>query len=183
MRRPRPVPTPGARDGEPLELTGGDLRLEDVVDVARAMRRVAIAAGAAERIRASRAVVDRMVTEGATVYGVTTGFGDLADVRIEPAQTADLQRNLLRSHAAGVGPPLDADVVRAMLLLRANCLAIGLSGVRVEVAELLCAMLNARVHPVVPRRGSVGASGDLAPLAHLALVAIGEGEATIDGAV
>ncbi len=122
------------------------------------------------------------MTEGATVYGVTTGFGDLADVRIEPSQTAELQRNLVRSHAAGVGDALPDDVVRAMLLLRANALAVGLSGVRVELVELLVSMLNASVHPVVPSRGSLGASGDLAPLAHIALVLIGEGEATVDGA-
>lgn len=126
---------------------------------------------------ASRAVVERLVAENATAYGITTGFGDLADVRIEPAQTAELQRNLVRSHAAGVGEPLPEDVVRAMLLLRVNTLAIGLSGVRAELTALLCEMLNAHVHPVVPSRGSVGASGDLAPLAHLALVVIGEGEA------
>jgi histidine ammonia-lyase len=116
------------------------------------------------------------------VYGVTTGFGDLATVRIEPAQTAELQRNLVRSHAAGVGDPLPVEVVRAMLLLRANALAVGLSGIRPEVVQLLVDMLNAEVHPVVPSRGSVGASGDLAPLAHLALVLIGEGEAWLDDA-
>ncbi len=132
-------------------------------------------------IASSRAVIERLVADGATVYGVTTGFGDLADVRIEPSQTAALQRNLVRSHAAGVGEPLPVDVVRAMLLLRANTLAIGLSGVRPELVELLCGMLNGGVHPVVPSRGSVGASGDLAPLAHLALVVIGEGEALLDG--
>ena len=135
---------------------------------------------AVERMRASRAVVERLVAEGGTAYGITTGFGDLADVRIEPAQTAELQRNLVRSHAAGVGEPLPAEVVRAMLLLRANALAVGLSGVRPEVVELLIGMLNHQVHPVVPSRGSVGASGDLAPLAHLALVLIGEGEAWVD---
>jgi histidine ammonia-lyase len=129
---------------------------------------------------ASRAVVERLVADAATVYGITTGFGDLADVRIDASQSAELQQNLVRSHAAGVGDPLPEEVVRAMLLLRANTLAIGLSGVRVEVAELLCAMLNAGVHPSIPSRGSVGASGDLAPLAHLALVVIGEGEATVD---
>ena len=117
------------------------------------------------------------MAEGATVYGVTTGFGDLANVRIEPEQVAELQRNLVRSHTAGVGDPLPTDVVRAMLLLRANGLAIGLSGVRPALAELLCGMLNESVHPVIPSRGSVGASGDLAPLAHLAAVLIGEGEA------
>src|SRR5919108_5878740 len=166
----------------PLPLTGRDLTIGDVVAVARERRSIELDPGAVERMRASRAVIERLVAEGAPVYGVTTGFGDLADVRIDPAQTADLQRNLVRSHAAGVGEPLPEEVVRAMLLLRANTLAVGLSGVRVELAELLVNMLNAAVHPVVPSRGSVGASGDLAPLAHLALVVIGEGEAEVDGA-
>jgi histidine ammonia-lyase len=133
-------------------------------------------------MRSTRGVVERLVTDGATVYGVTTGFGDLADVRIEPGHAAELQRNLVRSHAAGVGDPLPGEVVRAILLLRANALAVGLSGVRVAIVELLVAMLNGAVHPVVPSRGSLGASGDLAPLAHVALVLIGEGEATVDGA-
>ncbi|MEO8246676.1 MAG: histidine ammonia-lyase [Chloroflexota bacterium] len=166
----------------PLPLSGRDLTLDDVVLVARERRPVALAPEAAKRMRASRAVIDGIVAAGTTAYGVTTGFGDLADVRIEPPQTAELQRNLVRSHAAGVGTPLPDEVVRAMLLLRANTLAVGLSGVRVAVAELLIDMLNAAVHPVIPSRGSVGASGDLAPLAHLALVLIGEGEATVDGA-
>jgi histidine ammonia-lyase len=152
-----------------------------VVAVARAAWPVRLADEAAGRIEASRAVVERLVASGATVYGVTTGFGDLADVRIEPSQTAELQRNLIRSHAAGVGEPLPDDVVRAMLLLRANTLAIGLSGVRLAVPQLLIDLLNAGIHPVIPRRGSVGASGDLAPLAHLALVVIGEGQATTNG--
>ena len=147
-----------------------------------AERRVALGDESVERMRASRAVVERIVAEGQTAYGVTTGFGNLADVRIEPEQTAELQRNLVRSHAAGVGEALPAEVVRAMILLRANALAIGLSGVRPAVVELLVGMLNATVHPVVPSRGSVGASGDLAPLAHLALVLIGEGEAWVDDA-
>jgi len=145
--------------------------------VARDGRQVALDPESADRMRASRAVIERLVDEGATVYGVTTGFGDLANVRIEPEQVAELQRNLVRSHTAGVGEPLPVDVVRAMLLLRANALALGLSGVRPELAELLCGMLNESVHPVIPSRGSVGASGDLAPLAHLAAVLIGEGEA------
>ncbi len=165
----------------PLPLTGRDLSLVDVVAVARDAREVGVADEARERMQASRATIERLVAEGATVYGVTTGFGDLADVRIDAAQTAELQRNLIRSHAAGVGEPLPEDVVRAMLLLRTNTLAIGLSGVRVDVADLLCAMLNAAVTPIIPSRGSVGASGDLAPLAHLALVLIGEGEATVGG--
>ena len=166
----------------PLPLSGRDLTIDNVIEVARGRRTVELEPAAARRMAESRAVIERLVADGATVYGVTTGFGDLADVRIEPSQTAELQRNLVRSHAAGVGDPLPDEVVRAMLLLRANTLAVGLSGVRVEVAELLIAMLNAAVHPVVPSRGSLGASGDLAPLAHLALVLIGEGEASVDGA-
>src|SRR5918994_3402885 len=166
----------------PLLLTGRDLTIDQVIEVSRGRREVALDAEAADRMRASRAVIERLVADGATVYGVTTGFGDLADVRIEPSRTGELQRNLVRSHAAGVGDPLPDDVVRAMLLLRANALAVGLSGVRVELVELLLGMLNAAIHPVIPARGSLGASGDLAPLAHLALVVIGEGEATVDGA-
>ncbi len=166
----------------PLPLSGRDLSIDNVIEVARGRRAVALDPAAAERMSASRGVVERLVIDGATAYGITTGFGDLADVRIEPDQTAELQRNLVRSHAAGVGDPLPDEVVRAMLLLRANTLAIGLSGARVEIAELLIGMLNAAIHPVIPARGSLGASGDLAPLAHLALVMIGEGEATVDGA-
>src|SRR5919108_507783 len=120
----------------PLPLTGRDLTIGDVVAVARERRSIELDPGAVERMRASRAVIERLVAEGAPVYGVTTGFGDLADVRIDPAQTADLQRNLVRSHAAGVGEPLPEEVVRAMLLLRANTLAVGLSGVRVEPLAL-----------------------------------------------
>ncbi|HJP72213.1 MAG TPA: histidine ammonia-lyase [Candidatus Limnocylindria bacterium] len=166
----------------PLPLTGRDLTIDNVIEVARGRRAVELDAAAADRMRASRAVIERLVAEGATAYGVTTGFGDLADVRIDPSQTAELQRNLVRSHAAGVGDPLPDEVVRAMLLLRANALAVGLSGVRVDIVELLLGMLNGAVHPVVPSRGSLGASGDLAPLAHIALVIIGEGEASVDGA-
>ena len=165
-----------------VQLSGLGLTVQDVVAVARGGSRVAVTPEAVERMRASRAVVERLVSEGQTVYGVTTGFGDLAAVSIRPDQSDELQRNLVRSHAAGVGEPLPVEVVRAMLLLRANALAVGLSGVRPAVAELLCAMVNAEVHPVVPSRGSVGASGDLAPLAHLALVLIGEGEAWLDDA-
>ncbi|HEY7463861.1 MAG TPA: histidine ammonia-lyase [Candidatus Limnocylindria bacterium] len=165
-----------------MPLTGSGLTVDDVVAVARRRRQVTLEPDAIDRMRASRAVVEQLVAEGRTVYGVTTGFGDLSTVRIEPEQTAELQRNLVRSHAAGVGEPLPVEVVRAMLLLRANALAIGLSGVRPQVVELLIGMLNGEVHPVVPSRGSVGASGDLAPLAHLALAVIGEGEARLDDA-
>src|SRR5262249_29166998 len=132
-------------------------------------------------------VVERIQRGGdaaPAVYGVNTGFGFLADVRISADAIRDLQRNLIRSHAAGVGPALPIPVVRGMLLLRAQVLALGHSGVRADVCQLLVEMLNRRVHPVIPAKGSVGASGDLAPLAHLALVAMGEGEATVgDGTV
>jgi histidine ammonia-lyase len=160
------------------------LTLEAIREVARARRPVALGTAARERMAAARALVERVAAGGAAapaVYGVNTGFGALAEVRISPGQIAGLQRNLVRSHAAGVGDPLPADAVRAMMLLRAAVLAVGCSGARAEVAELLCRMLERGVHPVIPSRGSVGASGDLAPLAHLALVLIGEGEAELGG--
>jgi histidine ammonia-lyase len=128
-------------------------------------------------MQASRAVVDRLVANNETAYGINTGFGKLASVRISAEQVRQLQFNLVRSHACGVGAPLSIPETRAMMLLRANALAKGLSGVRPLVVETLCGMLNAGVHPVIPSQGSVGASGDLAPLAHLAQVVIGEGEA------
>jgi histidine ammonia-lyase len=127
-------------------------------------------------MRASRAIVDKLLGEGQTAYGINTGFGKLASVRISAEQVRQLQVNLVRSHACGVGAPLSEPETRAMMLLRANALAKGLSGVRPAVVETLCAMLNAGVHPLIPSQGSVGASGDLAPLAHLAQVVIGEGE-------
>jgi histidine ammonia-lyase len=132
-------------------------------------------------MEASRAVVERLVASGSTVYGVNTGFGDLATIRISLEQIRQLQLNLVRSHACGVGAPLSEPETRAMMLLRANALAKGLSGVRPVVVETLCAMLKHGVHPVIPSQGSVGASGDLAPLAHLAQVTIGEGEAVYKG--
>jgi histidine ammonia-lyase len=134
-----------------------------------------------ERIAAGRAVVDRAVADGAVIYGVTTGFGRLASMRIPATEAAQLQVNLLRSHAVGAGPPLPGDVVRGMLLLLASSLRRGHSGVRVEMVELVDALLTRGVTPVVPSKGSVGSSGDLAPLAHLALVLIGEGEASVGG--
>ena len=128
----------------------------------------------------SAKLVSELAAGDAPVYGVNTGFGDLATVRIPLGELRALQRNLIRSHAAGVGDPLPVDVVRAVLLLRANTLAAGRSGVRPELAEMLLEMLDRGVHPVIPMHGSVGASGDLAPLAHAALVLIGEGEAFIE---
>ncbi len=133
------------------------------------------------RIEAGRGVVEVALAEGRTIYGVTTGFGQLASVRIERIDTEELQLNLLRSHAVGSGPPLEPEVVRGMLFLLAGSLRRGHSGVRVELVELLLALLERGVLPVIPSRGSVGASGDLAPLAHLGLVLVGEGEATVAG--
>jgi histidine ammonia-lyase len=142
---------------------------------------VELAPAARERMIASRGVIERLMESDAAVYGVNTGFGKMASVRISRDQIRQLQVNLVRSHACGVGAPLSEHETRAMLVLRANAIAKGLSGVRPLVAETLCAMLNQAVHPVIPCQGSVGASGDLAPLAHLAQVAIGEGEAIYHG--
>ena len=134
-----------------------------------------------ERLSAARGVIEAALADGRAVYGVTTGFGHLAAVRIDPADAAQLQLNLLRSHAVGSGPPLDSDVVRGMMFLLASSLRRGHSGVQPAIVELLLAMLERDVVPVVPARGSVGSSGDLAPLAHLALVLVGEGEAVVEG--
>src|SRR5215471_3960825 len=164
-----------------MELSGKPLSLEEIAAVAFGNESVTIAASAHSRILASRKVVDDIVARDAVVYGVNTGFGKLADVRIPHAELGTLQLNLVRSHACGIGNPLSEPEVRAIMLLRANVLALGFSGIRPEVIELLCEMLKARVHPVVPEKGSVGASGDLAPLAHLALALIGEGEVFFDG--
>ncbi len=162
-----------------LRLTGRDLAIADVVAVARAHAPVALERQAERRMADAAKLVAELADGEAPVYGVNTGFGDLATVRIPRADLRALQRNLVRSHSVGVGDPLPADVVRAILLLRANTLAAGRSGVRTEVVELLLNMLDGGVHPVVPMHGSVGASGDLAPLAHAALVLMGEGEAIV----
>jgi histidine ammonia-lyase len=159
-----------------VHLDGESLTLAQLEAIARHGAAVAIADAAIARVRASRAVVDAHVQRGTPTYGVNTGFGALADVAIPGDQLAALQVNLLRSHAAGVGDPLPVPVVRALMALRANVLAKGYSGVRVETLQALVGLLNAGAHPRIPARGSVGASGDLAPLAHLALVLIGEGE-------
>lgn len=162
-----------------ITLDGHSLTIADVVAVARHGAPVAIASRSLAAVTASRRAVERAVTRGDVIYGVNTGFGKLAHVRIKPEQTRDLQRNLIRSHASGVGDPLPVEAVRAMMVLRANVLVRGTSGVRPALPQLIVDMLNAQVHPRVPSQGSVGASGDLAPLAHLALAMIGEGE---DGA-
>jgi histidine ammonia-lyase len=166
-----------------VALTGSSLSIEDVERVAMGVATAQLAAVAVEQIAASRALIDRAVAAGTPTYGVNTGFGRFVDVAISQEDTGRLQLNLLRSHACGVGEPFPTEVVRAAMLLRANALATGASGVRRETVELLLAMLNAGVHPVVPSRGSLGASGDLAPLAHLALPLVGEGVAEIGGEV
>lgn len=162
-----------------LILTGEPLTIEDVVSVARAGQPVELGRHAGERISAARAFVERIVAEERVCYGVTTGFGALSKVQIPTDQLSELQHNLVRSHAAGVGAPLPPDVVRAMMLLTAASLSRGASGVRRSVVEALLALLARQVVPLVPSRGSVGASGDLAPLAHVALLLIGEGRAFI----
>jgi len=164
-----------------VHVDGESLTIPDVVKVAREHVTVSLDEDAKERVVRSREVVEKAVEEGKTVYGVNTGFGDLARVAIEETDLENLQVNLVRSHSSGVGPPFPTDVVRAMMLLRANALAKGFSGVRTEVIETLLAMLNDGVIPIVPQKGSVGASGDLAPLAHMALVLIGEGAAEYEG--
>ena len=164
-----------------IHLDGETLTLEQLAAIADAREAAALAPSAAAAVDRSRAVVDRFAAGEAAVYGVNTGFGSLAEVRIPHSDLRALQQNLLRSHAAGVGEPLPVRSVRAMMALRANVLAKGFSGIRRTTLETLIAALNAGVHPVVPSRGSVGASGDLAPLAHLALVLIGEGYATVAG--
>ncbi|PYP74088.1 MAG: histidine ammonia-lyase [Gemmatimonadetes bacterium] len=162
-----------------ITLDGRSLSIADVIAVARRRASVAIAPAALAGLAASRQAVETALARGDTIYGVTTGFGKLAHVRIPADQLGRLQRNLVRSHASGVGDPLAVDAVRAMMLLRANVLLLGTSGVRPALPVLIATMLNRGIHPVVPSQGSVGASGDLAPLSHLALAMIGEGE---DGA-
>jgi len=159
-----------------LHISGNDLTLEAVREVAAERRPVLLSADAREGVDRARAVVDEIVAGNQLAYAITTGVGKLSDVRIVGEQIRELQVNLVRSHAAGVGEPLSAAETRAMMLLRANSLAKGYSGVRAVVIDSLCEMLNRGVTPYVPSQGSVGASGDLAPLAHLALVLIGEGE-------
>jgi histidine ammonia-lyase len=164
-----------------LHLNGNDLTLEDFEQVVLDRRAVLLEPDAREQVARAREVVDALVAGDGTAYAITTGVGQLADVRISHEQVRQLQINLVRSHAAGVGEPLSEAESRAMMLLRANSLAKGASGVRPVLIDTLCNMLNHGVHPVIPSQGSVGASGDLAPLAHLALVLIGEGEAIFDG--
>ena len=160
-----------------MQLDGQPLTLSEIARVALENAAVEVSPSAHPRIVASRKVIEEIIARDAVVYGVSTGFGKLSDVRIPQSDLAELQLNLVRSHACGIGNPLSEPEARAMMLLRANVLALGFSGIRLEIVEMLCELLNRRVCPVIPEKGSVGASGDLAPLAHLALTLIGEGEA------
>lgn len=164
-----------------IQLDGRPLTLQQIVDVANGREQVSLAVAARTRVENARRVVEDIVSQGRTVYGVNTGFGKLSDVSIEKSDLRQLQLNLVRSHSCGLGNPLSEAEARAMLLLRANVLAAGFSGARPIVIETLIAMLEREVTPVIPEKGSVGASGDLAPLAHLALAAIGEGEVFYKG--
>ena len=164
-----------------VELTGQPLSLDAIAAVAYAGDRIGVAASAHSKIDSSRKVVEEIVAKGCVVYGISTGFGKLSDVHVPVEELRQLQLNLVRSHACGIGNPLSEPEVRAMIVLRANVLALGFSGIRLEVIELLCELNNRGVVPVIPEKGSVGASGDLAPLAHLALTLVGEGEAFYKG--
>jgi histidine ammonia-lyase len=164
-----------------VTLNGQALTLAEVLAVARHSATVTLGIDSLQRISAARAIIDTIAEEDRTVYGVTTGFGHLSRIHIPHEQLIELQHNLLRSHAAGVGEPLSEEITRAIMLLLAASLARGNSGVCAEVVQLLIDMLNAHIHPLIPSRGSVGASGDLAPLAHLGLTLIGEGEALVNG--
>jgi histidine ammonia-lyase len=166
-----------------MQLTGQPLALSQIAQVAYGETSIEVAPSAHALIQASRKVIEEIVAKNGVVYGVSTGFGKLADVHIPTDELRQLQLNLVRSHACGVGRPLSIPEVRAMMLLRANVLVLGFSGIRLEVIELLCELVNRGVTPSIPEKGSVGASGDLAPLAHLSLTLIGEGEAFYEGAL
>ena len=164
-----------------IYLDGKSLTLPQVVEVARHGEKVALSEAGVKQIQHSRAIVDKILEEERPVYGVSTGFGEFCKVFIKKEDRAKLQRNLILSHATGVGEPLPREVVRAAMLLRANSLAKGYSGIRLETEEMLLTLLNEGITPIIPCKGSVGASGDLAPLSHMVLVLLGEGEAEVDG--
>lgn len=164
-------------------INGNDLRLEDIVNVARNNYQVELSEEAIKRVDKSRGIVDKIVEEDRVVYGITTGFGKFSDVSISGEDCKTLQRNLIISHACGFGNSLDTDIVRTIILLRANALSKGYSGIRLSTLQTLVAMLNKGVHPVIPEKGSLGASGDLAPLSHMVLPMLGEGEAEYQGKI
>lgn len=162
-------------------IDGNSLTLEQFIDVTRNNARIKLTEESIGKVNKARALVDRYVAEGKVVYGITTGFGKFSDVTITGDETVALQRNLIMSHSCGVGNPLDEEIVRGIMLLRANALAKGYSGIRLSTLETLIEMLNKEVHPIVPEKGSLGSSGDLAPLSHMVLVMLGEGEAIYKG--
>lgn len=164
-----------------LFIDGSKLTLNDIIEVARGFRTVKIAEKAKEKINKSREIVDKFVEREEVVYGITTGFGELSEICIPKDEVEQLQENLICSHACGVGEAFDQEVVRTIMLLRANALAAGISGIRLSTLETLLEMLNKKVHPVIPEKGSLGASGDLASLAHMVLVMINKGEAFYQG--
>lgn len=164
-----------------IYLNGNELEISDVVSIARHGGRIALSADAWECVRRSRKMVEQMVQEQRVVYGITTGFGKFSDVMISGEDVSRLQENLIMSHACGMGEPYPSEVVRAIMALRINALAKGYSGIREETLQLLLELLNRGVHPIIPQQGSLGASGDLAPLAHMVLVMLGKGEAEVNG--
>ena len=166
-----------------IDLDGFSLSLEDVVAIADGSEQVRIAPAALLCMETSRAIVDTAMNGTTPIYALNTGVGLLANIRLDANEIEAMQINLIRSHCCGVGSPLSTSVVRGMMLIRANVLAKGLSGIRPVVAERICDLLNHKITPVIPSRGSVGASGDLAPLAHMALALIGEGNAEYEGSV
>ncbi|MGG4448471.1 histidine ammonia-lyase [Brevibacillus sp. HB1.4B] len=164
-----------------VKVDGDQLRIEDVVSIARSATHIQLTEEALNRVRDSRAMVERMVSQQEVVYGITTGFGKFSDVMIHDEDVSKLQENLIMSHACGMGDPYAVEVVRAMMALRINALAKGYSGIREETLLQLVELCNRGVHPIIPQQGSLGASGDLAPLAHMVLVMLGKGEALVNG--
>lgn len=164
-----------------IKINGYDLSLKDFMKVAREYVEVELDENAFEKIKSSRMLVEKYVNEEKIVYGITTGFGKFSDVFIEKEEAKKLQENLIMSHSCGVGNPLSEEEVRGVMLLRANALSKGYSGIRLEIIEFLIEMINKRVHPIIPEKGSLGASGDLAPLSHMVLVMLGKGEAIYKG--
>lgn len=168
-------------DNQAVTVRGNTLTIEEVVKVARYHRNVELSEESCRKVKQTRDYVEKLLAERKVVYGLTTGFGKFSDTYISPEDTKQLQLNLIRSHACGIGTPFPEEVVRAILLLRINALSLGYSGIRLEVIRLMAEMLNRNVVPVIPEKGSLGASGDLAPLSHMVLVLIGEGEAFYQG--
>jgi histidine ammonia-lyase len=166
-----------------VHIDGETLTIEDVVKVARKNTAVVLSKKAKEKVKESRQILEKMVENNKIIYGVNTGFGALSKIKISPLDIKKLQLNLIKSHSTGIGNPLETDIVRATMLLRVNTLAKGNSGIRLETLETLVEMINKKVHPIIPAKGSVGASGDLAPLSHMILVLMGEGKAEYQGKI